>query len=61
MAQPTPPPTTQTRFLPSDVGGLAQGAYKVVDVVALLQRRPAALVVKPTFWKIMVTVPFSRS
>ena len=38
IAQPTPPPTTQTFFKPLNLGGFAQGADEVVDSLALFQR-----------------------
>jgi hypothetical protein len=37
MAQPTPPPTTQTFFLPSVSVALPRRAYKILQAVALLQ------------------------
>lgn len=37
MAQPTPPPTTQTRFT-LGVGGLAQRTDEVLNVISFVQR-----------------------
>ena len=59
MAQPTPPPTTQTFFLPSVSVGLPRGPTKSC------RYSPCCLwlsfsVVAPTVWTMMVTVPFSR-
>ena len=36
MAQPTPPPTTQTFFLPSVSVGLAERADEILQAIALL-------------------------
>ncbi len=42
------------------VGGLAKGTDEVLDIVALVQL-PSSSVDRPTFWKMIATVPFSRS
>ena len=61
MAQPTPPPTTHTRFTPSSMWvGTPRGPTKSL-MSSPTFRSPSSMVVSPTFWKMMVMVPFSRS
>ena len=60
MAQPTPPPTTATFFRPSVSVALPSGPTKSC------RQSPTFMwfsfsVVAPTIWKMIVTVPFSRS
>ena len=61
MAQPTPPPITATFFSPSTYWEGAQWAYKVHAGLSPSSKWLSFSVVAPTIWKIMVTVPFSRS
>ena len=58
MAQPTPPPTTQTFFLPSVSVALPRGPTKSWRLSPSFMRLSFS-VVAPTVWTMMVTVPFS--
>ncbi len=60
MAQPTPPPTTATLPRPWVWEGVPKGPAKSW-MKSPSSRRPRAMVEAPTSWKMMVTVPFSRS
>ena len=60
MAQPTPPPTTQTFFLPSVSVALPRGPTKSCRQSPSF-RWLSFSVVAPTVWTMMVTVPFSGS
>ena len=60
MAQPTPPPTTQTFFRPSISVALPKGPTKSCTASPSF-RAFSCIVPAPTIWKMMETVPASRS
>lgn len=60
MAQPTPPPTTQTFFRPSVSVARPRGPTKSWTQSPTFSRF-SSMVVPPTIWKMISTVPFSRS
>ncbi len=60
IAQPTPPPTTQTFFNPSMGVGLPRGPTKS-GIISPSLSMPSCFVVAPTSWKMMRTLPRSLS
>jgi hypothetical protein len=61
MAQPTPPPTTHTRFIPSVCVGLPSGPTKSWMKVALVQGAEQLGGEADLLENDRETVPFSRS
>lgn len=58
MAQPTPPPTTATFLKPSYSVATPRGPTKS-RMESPTSLAASSFVDRPTFWKMMVTVPFS--
>ena len=61
MAQPTPPPMTADLFQPLGMRGHAERPDEVVQTDSPSSSVLSSAVVAPTIWKMIVTLPFSRS
>ena len=61
MAQPTPPPMTATRFTSGSTSVAVPSGPTKSRMSSPASRPSSSSVVRPTFWKMMVTVPAARS